>query len=238
VYNTHLLERVGLFQIKDSCKSIDVSKDSKLLFATAVTKGVKIFDVSNGEELSMIEIPGIQIKQVELSYSDKFFVVLYEDRNRESFIRIYSVKDALEWGKLNKAGSPECVKEIKGPKDHDINYVKWGALDKTIYYCTSRGRLLRYDVEESQVIDAKDVHRHEIFTITITRDFTMLFTCSRDGTCKLLNPETLDEIRSYEFTFPCRNATISPLYDAEDNQKFHVLLCGGQDAKDVTTTGA
>lgn len=66
----------------------------------------------------------------------------------------------------------------------------------------------------------------------------MLFTSSRDGTCKLLNPETLDEIRSFDFKFPCRNAAISPLYDAEENQKFHVLLCGGQDAKDVTTTGA
>jgi len=97
---------------------------------------------------------------------------------------------------------------------------------------------LRYDVEASQVIDAKDVHRHEIFTINITRDFTMLFTCSRDGSCKLLHPETFDEIRSYHFEFPCRNASVSPLYEAEDNQKFHVLLCGGQDAKDVTTTGA
>lgn len=89
MYNTKMLERVGLFQIYDSCKSIDVSKDSKLLFATAVTKGIKIFDVQNGDEIAMIEVPGLQIKQVELSYSDKYFVVLYEDRARESYIRIY-----------------------------------------------------------------------------------------------------------------------------------------------------
>lgn len=66
----------------------------------------------------------------------------------------------------------------------------------------------------------------------------MLFTCSKDNTCKLLHPQTFDEIRNYNFDFPCRDASVSPLYDSEDNQKFHVLLCGGQDAKDVTQTGA
>jgi len=45
----------------------------------------------------------------------------------------------------------------------------------------------------------------------------MLFTCSKDGFCKLLHPETFDEIRKFKFEFPCRNAAISPLYLAEEN---------------------
>jgi len=64
-------------------------------------------------------------------------------------------------------------------------------------------------------------------------DFTMLFTQSYDGTCKLLHPETFQEIRKFNFEFACRDAQISPLYEAEENQKFHLLVCGGQDAKDV-----
>jgi hypothetical protein len=63
--------------------------------------------------------------------------------------------------------------------------------------------------------------------MTLTKDFCMLFTCSRDGSCKLLHPNTFEEMRNYDFEFPCRNAAISPLYEADDNQKFHVLLCGG-----------
>ena len=66
----------------------------------------------------------------------------------------------------------------------------------------------------------------------------MLITCSRDGTAKLLNPRTLEVVREYIFSKPCRNASICPLYDSADNQKFHVLLAGGQDARDVTTTKA
>ena len=53
---------------------------------------------------------------------------------------------------------------------------------------------MQYDVSECKVINARDVHRQEIFSISITKDFTMLLTCSRDGTCKLFHPETFDEI--------------------------------------------
>lgn len=56
------------------------------------------------------------------------FVIVYEDQSKDSTIRIYNTKDALQWG--NKEGNgPQCVKEIKAPRDHVINCVKWGALD-------------------------------------------------------------------------------------------------------------
>ena len=94
MYNTHQLERVGLFQINDSCKSIDVTKDSKYLFATATTKGIKIFDCTNGDLVAEMDIPGIYVKQVELSFSDKQFAVVYEakgnNNQRESFIRVFN----------------------------------------------------------------------------------------------------------------------------------------------------
>ncbi len=83
-----------------------------------------------------------------------------------------------------------------------------------------------------------DVHRSEIFSFTVTYDHTMLITCSRDGTAKLLHPKTLEQIRVFEFVKPCRAATISPLFDSKEMQKFHVLLAGGQDAREVTTTQA
>lgn len=66
----------------------------------------------------------------------------------------------------------------------------------------------------------------------------MLITCSKDGTAKLLHPRTLEQIRVFDFVKPCRAAAISPLFDSTENQKFHVLLAGGQDARDVTTTTA
>lgn len=65
----------------------------------------------------------------------------------------------------------------------------------------------------------------------------MLFSSSKDGNCKLLHPETFEEVRKITSPVPLRCCEMSPLYASDENQKFHVLTCGGQDAKDVTTTG-
>ena len=70
MYKTDTLERVGLFQINDACKSIDVTADSKLLFATATIQGIKVFDCSDGAQLVEMEMPGIRTNKVALSYSN------------------------------------------------------------------------------------------------------------------------------------------------------------------------
>lgn len=171
-------------------------------------------------------------KIVELSYSDKYFAVVSEERNSDDKIRVYSLKDALAWGvRTVKDGEkkefPAPIHEITAPRDHVVNSLKWGALDKHLYYCTDKGRLIKYSLEDKSPAIVKDVHNNEIFSVDITRDFTMLFTSSRDGLCKLLHPDTFEEVRRFDHQFPVRNSCVSPLYDAEHNQKFHLLVCGG-----------
>lgn len=61
-----------------------------------------------------------------------------------------------------------------------------------------------------------DIHKGEIFSFTVTYDFTMLMTCSRDGTAKLLNPKTFEPVRVLNFGKPCRTASISPLYESTE----------------------
>lgn len=50
---------------------MDVSKDSKLVIATATTFGIKIFDTSNGDLLAEMPINSRVTKYVEFSFSDK-----------------------------------------------------------------------------------------------------------------------------------------------------------------------
>lgn len=79
-------------------------------------------------------------------------------------------------------------------------------------------------------------HKGEIFTLDMTYDYTMLLTGSRDGYSKLIHPEDFKVIKEYHYGKPCRSASISPLFDSDRHQKFHCILAGGQDARDVTTT--
>ena len=127
---------------------------------------------------------------------------------------------------------------IEGPSDHLITQASWGLLNKTIYIATDKGRFIIHDLEAGETRIEKDVHKSEIFSFTFTYDHSMLITCSRDGTAKLLNRNNLSFFREFKFNKPCRSASISPLFDSQACQKFHVLLAGGQDAKEVTTTAA
>jgi len=95
MYNTKLMERIGIFQINDSCKYMDVTKDSKYMLAAAVTSGVKIFDVKTGDMVASLPVPGPYCKQVEMSFSDKYFITAYEDRDRQSYMRIYDFKKTI-----------------------------------------------------------------------------------------------------------------------------------------------
>lgn len=97
---------------------------------------------------------------MELSFSDKYFIVIYEDRG-ESFMRIYDTKKVLASG-MSK-DPIDAVKTVRAPKDHEINCARWGALDQSIYYCTNRGRLIQLDLEEDSAIMVRDVHKNEIF---------------------------------------------------------------------------
>ena len=73
----------------------------------------------------------------------------------------------------------------------------------------------------------------------LTHDYTMLFTASKDGTSKLLNPETFEEIRTFTFgANPCRAVAVSPLFDDQDIQKFHCCIAGGVDAVEAAFTEA
>ena len=76
--------------------------------------------------------------------------------------------------------------------------------------------MLLYSFEEDRIINAKDVHKKEIMSFTVTHDHTMLVTCSKDGSAKLLHPRTFEIITVFDFDGkPCRAASISPLFESE-----------------------
>lgn len=58
MYNTFDCTRIGVFDIKEACKSIDVSRDSKYLLASLTTYGFGIYNVHDGTIVLRAEVPG------------------------------------------------------------------------------------------------------------------------------------------------------------------------------------
>ena len=57
----------------------------------------------------------------------------------------------------------------------------------------------------------------------------MFISASKDNCAKLYDAETLENLKTYKTDRPVNSASISPKFD-------HVVLGGGQEAMDVTTT--
>jgi WD40 repeat protein len=51
MYNTYDCSRIGVFNVKEAIKSMDVTKDSKYVLAAGTTFGFCIFNTMNGEEI-------------------------------------------------------------------------------------------------------------------------------------------------------------------------------------------
>lgn len=83
MYNTYECQRIGVFNLKEAIKSMDVTKDSKYVLAAGTTFGFCIFNALNGDEIVRTTIPvktlqTIQTKHVEFALGDKRFLVVYD----------------------------------------------------------------------------------------------------------------------------------------------------------------
>lgn len=74
-------------------------------------------------------------------------------------------------------------------------------------------------------------HTSQINDMQLNKDGTMFITASKDTTAKLFDSENLMLLKTYKTERPVNSAAISPI-------KEHVVLGGGQDAMDVTTTSS
>lgn len=121
-----------------------------------------------------------------------------------------------------------------------LTQILWGNLNKTLYVATMKGMVRKYIVaNKSDDLHAK-IHRDEIISMTFSKDRLFLFTASRDETYCMVDPDTLEILRQYNFHGNlARTVAISPLYkpDSKPVRRFHILVGGGQDEKEVTTTG-
>lgn len=72
-------------------------------------------------------------------------------------------------------------------------------------------------------------HMGQINDMQASRDGTMFVTASKDCSAKLFDSESLMCLKTYKTERPVNSASISPILD-------HVVMGGGQDAMEVTTT--
>jgi len=110
-----------------------------------------------------------------------------------------------------------------------ITSMLWGPLDETIITGHDNGQISIWDIRKGREINSVNDHTAGINDMQMNKDGTMFVTASKDTSAKLFDSESLMCLKTYKTERPVNSASISPILD-------HVVLGGGQDAMEVTTT--
>lgn len=117
---------------------------------------------------------------------------------------------------------------ISGPR---ISSILWDNLDESIITGHENGELITWDLKTGKQLNKVKEHDGLINDMQWNKDQTMFITASKDHTAKLFDATDLMLLKTYKTERPVNSAAISPILD-------HVVVGGGQDAMDVTTTSA
>ncbi len=105
----------------------------------------------------------------------------------------------------------------------------WTIADQFIIAGFDSGYIVKYEVSTGKEVCRKKAHDDRVNRINFNRDKSMFITASKDCTAKLIDPFSLEIVKVFRTDRPVNGAVISPTHP-------HILLGGGQDAQNVTTT--
>lgn len=112
-----------------------------------------------------------------------------------------------------------------------INEALWGALNQTVISGSEDGTVRLWDVETGKEIKKTQDHKKSVNSLQFSKDGSMVLTASSDGTAKLYDSKTLALMKTYTSDRPLNSASLSPIQP-------HVIVGGGQEAMNVTTTSS
>lgn len=137
-------------------------------------------------------------------------------------IHIFDVRDHTQM----KSGEQLMVIPVTGPK---ITSAVWGPYEEDIIAGHESGEIIQYDIKTGEKINAVKEHTKQINDLQLSLDYSMLISASKDTTAKLFDRASLEHMKTYKTERPVNSAALSPLQE-------HVVLGGGQEAMEVTTT--
>eukprot|EP00775_Hariotina_reticulata_P001351 gene1351-1692_t len=200
--------------------------DSDRLITASADQTVRIWDLPTGQELHQIRM-NEPCRACTLAVGEELLAF-----STDSFMgappQIHLVDlDLIEFGD-RQGSSPKA--SINCPKGR-VTRVYFTDCNRTLISSHDGGFVRRWDTETGKLLSEAQVHEDAIQDMQLSPDGSYVVTASLDKTAKLVDNQSLEVLKTYKTGRFVQSAAISPLYD-------HVLLGGGQDASQVTTTSA
>ncbi|GMH45617.1 hypothetical protein BSKO_13574 [Bryopsis sp. KO-2023] len=217
-------ERIGTYVGHEgSVYTCDISWDSSRLVTASADSSFRLWELDTGKELCKWALRE-QCRACCLAVGDRQ-AAFTADPFSGSPPRIHMVEitdDPLDQ-------SDEILVSYDMPTR--INRIKWTDCNRTLLTGDVEGCLSKWDVETGKLLHEVKAHGDAINDMRFSVDDSHFVTASLDKTAKLIDTVSLEVLKEYKTEKAVNAADISPLYD-------HIVLGGGQDASEVTTTAA
>jgi len=201
---------------------IDVDWETKNFLSGAADNTIRLWDVCTGKMTDRIDTRSA-VRTCQFSYSGN--MVAYSTDRAMGQQCVINIVDVRTFSNQDKTIMSLPI-PAKGPK---VTSLIWNGLDDLIVTGHDNGDIVQWDVKTHQKVKISSEHQKSISDLQLSSDRTMFISASKDTTAKLWDMDQLENKKTYKTERPVNSAAISP-------NKDHVVLGGGQEAMDVTTT--
>lgn len=214
--------------------SIDVDSESILCATGSADLTTKLWNVETGECVFTFQL-NTPVRRVTFSPDNsKLLVVTDQVMGHKGTMTIFDINH--EGDLKNQSSEPSLIIETRDDAAK-VMVAGWSNNGDYIIAGHDDGFVSKYNGKTGefiQTVQAHGIHNEEkVVSITdlqfCPEDRTYLITASKDKCCVLIDVETLDIMKVYKADAPMNTAAITPI-------KNFVVLGGGQEARNVTTT--
>jgi len=216
-------ERLGTFDgHTGSVWCIDVNWETTHIMTGAADTTLRLWDCETGTQLAKTDTKS-SVRTCGFSYSGNMGLYSTDKQMRQNceihIIDVRTKESMMDSGSIMIMAAP----------DSKVTSALWGPLDEYIITGHENGELTQWDLKSGKKIKTVQEHSGTINDMQFNKDQTMFITASKDNTAKLFDTSSLMLLKTYKTERPVNSAAVSPIKD-------HVVLGGGQEAMDVTTT--
>lgn len=219
-------ERLGTYEGHDGAVwTMDCDWMTRHLLTGAADNTLRYWDIGTGTQIGRVDTKSA-VRTCAFSYSSNIAAYTTDKTmGQECTINVIDARD----GASLCDQTPILNIPVHGEK---VTALMWDCIDETLLTGHANGDISQWDMKTGKRIElASGEHTRDIRDMRPSKDGTMFITACKDNTAKLFDADTLQCLKTYKTERPVNGAAISPKLD-------HVVVGGGQEAMDVTTTSA
>jgi translation initiation factor 3 subunit I len=223
-------ERIGTYDHDEKAVwSCDVSYDSKFLVTGSADQSMRIWEVETGKVLADKRHTGT-VRSVRFAGGQKQVAMIYDKfAQTPGGVLVYNVN--MDGSGPLLEDSPAMAITNVLSDDEKFLCLEWGPLNEHLYVGCADGTIKVFDAASGEKVDEVAAHGAEVQSLKFNRKKTLMLTASKDKTGKLWDVMRLECLKTYKVGTLVNACDIAPSLE-------HVMLAGGQEARDVTTTAA